>query len=80
MGDALRGTPEANLPRPPGIVSVRINSKTGQATGSNDQNAIIEIFRKEFAPTYSPSSSVAKNIDDTHTTSSKDHTDEQPIF
>jgi penicillin-binding protein 1A len=45
--------PEADsslLPRPNGIVSVRIDPKTGLRADPTDPNAIFEIFREEYAP------------------------------
>jgi penicillin-binding protein 1A len=62
MRVALKGTPEANLPRPPGIVTVRINAKTGQATDADDKNAIFEIFRSDNAPQFSQSATPASSI------------------
>ena len=38
------------LPRPNGIVSVRIDPKTGLRADPTDPNAIFEIFREEYAP------------------------------
>ena len=39
-----------SLPRPDGIVSVRIDPLTGLRAGPNDTNAIFEIFREEYVP------------------------------
>lgn len=50
MRTALKGVPESNLPQPEGIVSVRINSKTGKVTTANDKQAIFELFRAQYAP------------------------------
>jgi penicillin-binding protein 1A len=63
MRPALKGMPESNLLPPPGIVTVRINADTGQATGPTDTNAIFEIFRTQFAPSLSgtDNSSVASS-------------------
>lgn len=83
MRTALKGMPESNLPRPPGIVSVRINSKTGQATDANDPDAIFEIFRKQNAPSMaqnnnSPASSVSSTTDNSSDDSQESAS--QPIF
>lgn len=43
MADALRGEPEAPLPRPPGIVTARIDPDTGQLTAAG---GIVELFRE----------------------------------
>lgn len=51
------------LPRPDGIVSVRINPTTGLRTSATDPNNIIEIFRKEFAPGKIPQG-IARNEED----------------
>ena len=82
MRQALKGMPESILARPPGIVSVRINSKTGLATGADDADAIFEFFRKQNAPSLSqnssPGSSVASSI--TSSTVPPTKNDDQPIF
>jgi len=81
MRQALKGMPESNLRRPPGIITVRINSKTGQATTAMDKQAMFEIFRQQYAPTLeqsaTPASSVV-NFDDTNEPSNDDQT--QPLF
>ena len=50
MAIALENTPEANLPQPDGLVTVRINKETGELALPGTQNAMFEIFRKEYAP------------------------------
>jgi penicillin-binding protein 1A len=47
---ALAGVPERFPPQPPGIVSVRINSETGEATNAADPNAMFEYFAAGTAP------------------------------
>jgi penicillin-binding protein 1A len=47
MGAALKGTPETPLVAPPGIVSVRINSKTGKLTTATDPDAIFEYLLED---------------------------------
>lgn len=51
MGKALQGVPEKTLPRPPGLVTVRIDSKTGLLTTAQDRHAIFETFRSDMVPT-----------------------------
>ncbi|MBX9705162.1 MAG: hypothetical protein K5Q00_02820, partial [Gammaproteobacteria bacterium] len=48
---ALAGKPEHTMPEPPGIVSVKIDPKTGLRARPGQQDAIFEIFRKENVPT-----------------------------
>jgi penicillin-binding protein 1A len=51
MAKALPPESESStLPRPDGIVSVRIDPKTGLRADPTDPNAIFEIFRQEYAP------------------------------
>jgi penicillin-binding protein 1A len=50
MRQALTGKPQTELNPPSGIVSVRINKKTGQATDASDKSAMFESFREEYAP------------------------------
>jgi len=47
MGETLKGTPETQLVAPPGIVSVRINEKTGQLTTATDPDAIFEYLLED---------------------------------
>ena len=47
MRTALKDTPNHIRPQPEGVVSVRIDSKTGQLTSADNPNAIFEIFREE---------------------------------
>lgn len=51
MKEALAGTPEKPLERPPGLVTVRIDPENGLLAESNHPNAIFETFRSEYAPT-----------------------------
>ena len=49
MGEALRDKPQTNLPQPTGIVSIKIDPKTG-ARVPPDQSGIYEFFRTENVP------------------------------
>ena len=63
MREALKGTPE-NAPSPPeGIVSVKIDPKTGQLAYPGQTDAVFEFFREENVPTgfAAPSSLSNKN-------------------
>ncbi len=50
MRVALENTPEKILPRPPGLVNVRIDPSTGAPAGSSDTQAIFEVFSAGTAP------------------------------
>ena len=50
MGAALSGQPETEWSRPEGLVTVRIDPKTGQRTDGEDGQAIFETFREENLP------------------------------
>lgn len=50
MKYALEGEPEAILPQPEGMVSLRIDKFSGRPTSADNPNAIFETFRKENAP------------------------------
>lgn len=50
MGAALKGTPESPITQPPGIVSVRINKKTGKPTTAADPDAMFEYFLADQVP------------------------------
>jgi len=55
MRAALKGEPEKPLEQPPGMVSVRIDSKTGKPAPAGDPHAIFEIFRADHVPKASTS-------------------------
>jgi len=50
MAKALEGVPQRDMDPPPGLVSVRIDPMTGQLAGSENPNAIFEIFRADALP------------------------------
>jgi len=50
MGQALQGIPEAALPQPPGLVTVRIDLKTGLRLPSGQAGGLFELFRPENVP------------------------------
>lgn len=50
MREALKGKPEHTMTQPEGMVSVRIDAKTGEYTSADNPNAIFELFRVENAP------------------------------
>ena len=49
MAEALKDKPQTNLPQPTGIVSVKINPKTGSRVAPN-QPGIYEFFTTETVP------------------------------
>ncbi len=53
MQQALKDMPEDPLPRPTGLVSVRIDPATGLLARADDSRATFELFRKRYAPTES---------------------------
>lgn len=55
MGAALAGTPERFLPRPPGIVAVRIDPDTGLRAPPGQRRFVEELFLRETVPqTFAP--------------------------
>ncbi len=50
MRTGLQGLPEHALEQPPGLVTVRIDPKTGLLAGANNPNGIFETFRSENVP------------------------------
>ncbi len=50
MAEALKGVPEHPLKRPPGLVTVRIDPRTGRRAGADFPGAIYETFRVEHVP------------------------------
>lgn len=50
MKVALQGKESAHMARPEGIITARINPKTGNLAQPGDSGAIFELFRREYAP------------------------------
>jgi len=50
MREALKGVPDSPLKLPPGMVTVRIDPKTGKRASVDQADAIFEVFRTENAP------------------------------
>lgn len=50
MRGALRDAPEKELPRPSGLVTVRIDAATGELAAGGGPGAVFETFRAEHAP------------------------------
>ena len=50
MGEALKGSPEHVLPQPPGLVTVRIDKKTGLRLPAGQEGGVFELFRPEYVP------------------------------
>ncbi len=50
MKQALEGMPESTLPQPPGLVTVRIDTKTGLRLPSGQVGGLFELFRPENVP------------------------------
>ncbi|ABM63017.1 penicillin-binding protein 1A [Halorhodospira halophila] len=50
MSVALDGVEERPMPRPGGLVTVRIDPESGRATSSENPDAIFETFREETVP------------------------------
>jgi penicillin-binding protein 1A len=50
MGQALQGVPESSLPPPQGLVTVRIDEKTGLRLPSGQAGGLFELFRPDYVP------------------------------
>jgi len=50
MREALQGVPEVVLPQPPGLVTVRIDPKTGLRLPPGQAGGVFEVFRPEYVP------------------------------
>ncbi|MEE4244805.1 MAG: penicillin-binding protein 1A, partial [Kangiellaceae bacterium] len=68
METALAGKPSNKLDQPEGIVTARIDPKTGLLANSQTENARFEIFRSEFLPKKAPENQLGddkeNNLDD----------------
>jgi penicillin-binding protein 1A len=63
MREALAGTPDRALPRPPGIVEYRINPETGKIASDTTPNAIFETFDIDNLPEREPEVALASPFD-----------------
>lgn len=63
MGEALKGVPDEPMEQPPGIVSVRIDPKTGLLADSRLPSALFEIFTSETVPSATTDSGAARMQD-----------------
>ena len=52
MRTALQGKPLHTMPRPPGLITVKINPKTGALARPGESDAIFETFITDTAPIY----------------------------
>lgn len=50
MRSYLEGTPERSMAQPTGLVTVRIDPKTGKQASPGQSDAIFEVFRVENVP------------------------------
>ena len=65
MKVALAGQPAATMPRPNGIVNIRINPETGERARPGEE-AVFEIFKEEDAPPPLPTESIGGNGDNSN--------------
>jgi penicillin-binding protein 1A len=66
MRDALKDKPEHTMEQPDGMISVRIDAKTGKYTSADNPDAIFEIFRAENAPQPGSESTTTPENDNTN--------------
>lgn len=62
MRVALQDVSEQILPRPPGLVNVRIDPRTGNLAGTGSTEAVFEVFRAGTTPTEGAADSTAPPI------------------
>ena len=64
MGTAFEGRPEAKRAQPPGVVTLKIDPKTGKPASPGQSSAIFEYFLREFAPQENASGDASKPNDE----------------
>lgn len=62
MGAALDGMPESIMQKPKGLINIRIDPQTGQATNSNNPKAIFEVFKAENAARFDATESSDESL------------------
>ncbi len=73
MRSALEGTPEIELEQPEGLITVRIDPKTGLLASPSQNDAIFEVFRNDHVPQRQ-----APDIDESVVTPDSEGTGEAP--
>lgn len=68
MKGALKGTAETSLPRPPGIITVRIDPITGMQVSSDVKNSIFELYQQDHLPAVESSSTITNKTTDSSET------------
>ncbi|VAW62555.1 Multimodular transpeptidase-transglycosylase [hydrothermal vent metagenome] len=63
MKTALKGVPETQMPRPEGLVNVRINAQTGKLANASDTDVVFEVFRSELSPKSMSAQKIPTNLD-----------------
>ena len=63
MRVALEGREETPLIQPPGIVTVRIDTRTGELAEADSSEAMFEYFRSDHVPTGKADTRVAEDPD-----------------
>ena len=63
MRDALVGVEEKVLEQPPGLVSVRIDPKTGKLANAATKDAIFEFFLEDQVPTEQTEATINEQVD-----------------
>jgi penicillin-binding protein 1A len=66
MSKALAGKPSHTMPQPKGIVTVRIDPKTGYPIRSGDDNGFLEVFDENHIPSEAPLNTDWNNPDAEH--------------
>jgi penicillin-binding protein 1A len=82
MQAATHNMPEANLPIPPGIITVRIDPSNGLLAQPDQKNAIFEVFRKKYEP-HTMSKALSPSLNQQAGRVNQNHDDDQgaaPIF
>ncbi|MES9938684.1 MAG: peptidase, partial [Sedimenticola sp.] len=80
MRDALENTEEIPLEMPPGMVTVRIDPKTGKRADINQEDGIFEVFRAENAPKETATQAVTNNGPRTGDTGTEPGGDSAELF
>ena len=71
MREALANSPEHNVTQPAGIITMRIDKRTGEPVQPNQPNSLFEHFRTQYAPTLRNHANSTRTSTDQNTTSQK---------
>jgi len=80
MREALRGVPSSTMPRPGGLIDLKVNALTGTLASADDPNGVYETFMLEHQPRVSEPGEPGYSSGSSDTSRPADKGSSEPIF